>query len=393
MSNFAVQYLGSRPKGITPQAARARLHEACQRLPISMVLLDWEVSPQIEEAVAQETYSMGAKLYRWQTWLTGDSQADLPQEWATVGLDGNPIPGYENDPDFSFICPNRSAVQIFLSERLEAIAAKGIYQGIFLDRIRFPSPALDPAHLLGCFCRDCTRMAADTGLELENARRAIRSMLEQPETAIELAQALLDDPGRSNNPLSQYLDFREQSISHVVWEAKQLAVSLGLEIGLDCFSPSLTRMVGQNLAALGTYSDWIKLMTYPRVWGPAGVSFELLGLVDWLLNYGLPENDVLSIVRSSSRLPVPQTRKEFCASGLPSSSVKLELERCRSETTGPLLAGIPLVELKTIHESTDSEINGDLQASRAADGLVLSWDLWQIPLRHLETIRQIWDII
>jgi hypothetical protein len=56
-----------------------------------------------------------------------------------------------------------------------------------------------------------------------------------------------------------------------------------------------------------------------------------------------------------------------------------------------LLAGIALVEVVSIHESTKEQIRADLLASRAADGLVLSWDLWQIPLEHLDTIRNIWE--
>jgi len=386
MTTFAVQYLGSRPKDATPQEVRARLREACERLPITMVLLDWDLPPATEVAVAEETSRQHAKLYRWQTWLTGDSQTDLPPEWATVGLDGNPIPGHDNSPDFTFVCPNHSGVEDFLSERLAAIAARGLFQGIFLDRIRFPSPAADPSTHLGCFCRHCVRLAADAGLDLELVHRYVRSL-----SAKSFVRGLLGKPEMPGSPLEAFLDFREKSITRTVQAVRKQANQLGLSIGLDCFSPALTRMVGQNLTDLDKTCDWIKLMIYPRVFGPAGISFELLGLTNLLIKHGLSESDALTCVREASELPIPVTKAELGKAGLGSATLAQEIQRGREKGITDLLAGVALVEMKGVHESTPEQILADLRASRAADGLVLSWDLWQIPLEHLDTIRNLWE--
>jgi hypothetical protein len=56
-----------------------------------------------------------------------------------------------------------------------------------------------------------------------------------------------------------------------------------------------------------------------------------------------------------------------------------------------LLAGIALVEMKAVNESTPEQVQADLKAARAADGLVISWDLWQTPLERLEPIRSLWE--
>ncbi len=55
-----------------------------------------------------------------------------------------------------------------------------------------------------------------------------------------------------------------------------------------------------------------------------------------------------------------------------------------------LLAGVALVEMKKIHEATPEQIQADLVASRSANGLVISWDLWFTPLDYLDTIRVLW---
>ncbi len=328
MTTFAVQYLGSRPKDATPASVRQRLREACQRLPISMVLLDWDLPPAIEEAVAEEALSKKALLYRWQTWLTGNSRTDLPPEWATIGLDGNPIPGHKGDPDFTFICPNRPAVDEFLAERLESIAARGLFQGIFLDRIRFPSPTPDPSKYLGCFCRSCQSLAADRGFDLLALQQNIQSLIHQANSPSTLVSSLL---GKADGPepLERFLNFRQDSISHIVQSASHLAGSLGLQVGLDCFSPALTRLVGQDLNSLNKYCEWIKVMTYPRVFGPAGISFELLDLLDWLVKSGLDEKTALAVIQDASGLSMPPSRADLRRSGLKPESIAQEIQRGR----------------------------------------------------------------
>ncbi|HTX90718.1 MAG TPA: hypothetical protein VMC09_05825 [Anaerolineales bacterium] len=391
MTSFAVQYLGSRPKDITPQQARERLRIACDRLPISMVLLDWDLPLEVEEAVAKEANALNVRLYRWQTWLTGDSRTPVPPEWAVLGLDGRPVPGHAGNPDFTFFCPNRPGVQDFLAKRLEGIAALGYFQGIFLDRIRFPSPAVDPASHLGCFCKSCTRKAAETGLDLNLVRRYIDSLITDADGARHFVSSLLGRPETPAILLEAFLDFREQNITDVIETTTHQADELRLSVGLDCFSPALTRMVGQDLTELDRHCDWIKLMIYPRVFGPAGISFELLGLTNWLIERGLTESKALKCLRDGSGLPVPTKKSELAKAGLGSETLALEIQRGRRKGITDLLAGVALVKVKTIHESSPKQIQEDLKACRAADGLVLSWDLWQIPLETIDAIHRIWD--
>ena len=386
MTVFAAQYLEYPPPDASPADIRARLREACQRLPISLVLLGWDLPSHLEEAAAEETARQNASLYRWQPWLTGDARTSFPHEWATVGPGGAPIPSFQDDPAFSFFCPNHREATDFLLERLNRIAARGLYQGIFFDRIRFPSPAADPSTHLGCFCADCIRLAAAAGLDLETVRRTIQAL-----PAEVLVRSLLGKPDDPTSPLEAFLDFREESITRTIQAAAQKARSLGLDVGLDCFSPALTRMTGQNLPALDKTCDWIKIMTYPRVHGPAGLPFELLGFANWMTNRGVPEPSALRCLAEASGLAIPPTKVELRQAGLGSGTIAHEIECGRSLGVTRLLAGIALVEMKAVNESTPEQVQADLKAARAADGLVISWDLWQTPLERLEPIRSLWE--
>ena len=245
----------------------------------------------------------------------------------------------------------------------------------------------DPAAHLGCFCSSCVRLAADAGLDLQVIRLELQKLLSTPAGALSLGRGLLNPSEPGTESLQAFLDFREQSITRMLEATSNQAFQHGLSLGLDCFSPILARMVGQELTSLNALCSWVKLMTYPRVWGPAGLSFELLGLVDWLVNrYNLSEAGVFAGLGKVTGFTFPSSRSAFRQDGLPSDSITLEIQRGRVMGLTTLLAGVALVQLPGIHESTPYQIQSDLHACQSADGLVLSWDLWHIPLAVLETI-------
>jgi len=399
MKTFAVQYLEDGPgvAAIAPGDARARLRAALERLPISYVLLGWNLPPALVGACREEAICAGAQLFRWHPLLTGDGTFVPRPEWQTVGLDGNPVPGFRGMPEFTFVCPNRPAVREAALSHLYDVLQCGDYQGVFLDRIRYPSPAADPARLLACFCDDCRRAALAERLDLEAIRQHIRTLLATPERIPAFVRALLDplapetlDPDLA--ALGAFLDFRARSVTRFVQASADLIHAKGLAVGLDCFSPALARMVGQELDGLASHSEWIKIMSYGHTFGPAGLPFELLGLADWMVvQQSASETEALERLSLATRLPLPPTRAALREDGLTPDALAAEVRRAHAAGVGTLLAGIELVEMERVTCLNQAQITADLHALRTAgaDGLVLSWDLWHIPLERLELVRTI----
>ena len=400
MAAFAIQYLEDGPgiAEIVPDDARARLRAACQRLPISLVLIGWNLPYALVHACSEEAERAGAHLFRWHPLLTGDGTFVPRPEWQTVGLDGDPVPGFRGMPEFTFVCPNRPAVREAVLHHLYNVLQRGDYHGVFLDRIRYPSPAANPARLLACFCDDCQRAASAEGFDLESARRDIRRLAATPEHALSLVRALLDPlTPASTDPalaaLCAFLDFRARSITRFLQAVADLVHAEGLAVGLDCFSPALTHMVGQDLGTLDTHCEWIKIMAYGHTLGPAGLPFELLGLTDWLVSQrAVSESETMEWLSLATRLPLPPTRAALREQGLPPEALAAETRRARAIGVSTLLAGIELVEIEGVARLNQAQIAADLRAfhEAGADGLVLSWDLWHIPLERLELVRAIW---
>jgi hypothetical protein len=143
MAIFSIQYLESSPEiaQITPDAARSRLQAALDRLPISFVLLGWDLPDPLLNVCADTCEQARAQLYRWHPLLTGNGMFIPRPEWQVINLNGDPIPGFQRMPEFTFVCPNRPAVREAVLAHVRAVLNDDRYQGVFLDRIRYPSPA------------------------------------------------------------------------------------------------------------------------------------------------------------------------------------------------------------------------------------------------------------
>ncbi len=396
---LAIQYLEESPElaGLDAEEVGARLHDALQRLPLDIVILGWSVLPRLVDACACKAARAGARLYRWQPMLAG-CVPQIDPRWRVVGLDGEPVPGYLDKPEFTFICPNNEAAVQAVLDEFKCQLSSGPYQGVFLDRIRFPSPASNPARSLGCFCDSCRQAAAGEGLDLDAVRGVIQAMARtfkgRKQFLSQLFSAHSLTPGIEKlDQLGRYLAFRERSISCFVEKASAIAWRAGLKVGLDCFSPALARMVGQNLGVLSASCDWIKIMTYGHCLAPAGLPYELMGLANWL-EPAAPdsEREALHAVSQAGRLALPPAYDDLRRQGIRPPELAAEVVRARQAGITTLLAGIELVDLAGVTALDPAQIRADLRAFRRAgpDGLVLSWDLWRVPLERLDLVREAW---
>ena len=394
---IAIQYLEHHsPEQHNPQAVRQRLQDAFDLLPVSLVLLGWNTPRPLVDVCAEITATRSARLFLWHPLLTSDGVFFPLPEWRTIGLDGESIPGYHGEPAFTFVCPNRPAARQAALQRLSTVLSDCPCQGVFLDRIRFPSPAAAPDTQLACFCEDCRQAASQEDLDLEAVQLFLNTRLTHPEGCSSLVESLLTPRHARSEAdlLESFLDFRQRSITRLVQEAASLAAAQGKAVGLDCFSPHLTRMVGQDLSELGAESEWIKIMTYTHTLAPAGLPFELLGLAGWLNNrYQFSRLQALRCLVETGGLPLTTSLSELHTRGLPPEAISTEIELGHALGVHRLLVGAALVDLPGINSASADQHAADLAACSAAgaDGLVLSWDLWHIARERLEQVANIFS--
>jgi hypothetical protein len=392
--DISAQYLegGHSAAGISAEEARSRLRETFELVPLVRVLLGWDLDLAVVEACANECARHRCDLYLWQPLLAEHGAFPGDPRWRVIGLGGRPAPGLDATPEFTFICPNRIEARVKAREDLSSALAGGHYQGIFLDRIRYPSPASDFSGQFACFCDACRAAARASDLDLLAVQSELLRLLPRREGRHAMISAMLSSfpPPESDTSIrsfSRMLDFRQKSISSFVAEITEAARSSGLKVGLDCFSPALARMVGQDLSTLAKCADWIKVMTYARAFAPASLPYEAVGLADWLMSIeGETEQAAIDCIAGATGWQLPTSRDAIRAGGLSASVLTQELQRGRSAGPRQLLAGVELVEIPSVVQLNPRQIRLDAEAVHAAmpDGVVLSWDLWHMPADRLE---------
>jgi len=397
---LTIQYLEDSPDlaQLDQKLVVNKLRAAAERLPFTHLLIGWRVPLPLLKACRTEAERLGIRFLRWQPLLTTDKDFQSDPTWQTEGLTGGKVAGYRGMPEFTFFCPNHPAMQDAIYEHLDKLIHQGIYQGFFLDRARFPSPSADPINNLACFCEHCQRKAAEDGMDLEGIRQEILRNTLEPEGRIALVKALLagkpePEQAEQSSGLGQFLAFRKRSVQDILTLISQALREARLEIGLDSYSPSLTHMVGQELKTMSVRVDWIKLMTYAHTLAPAGIPFELSGLLHYLsTTTHLGEEQALELMGQTIGLPLPTSFGSLKEEGLSPLALEKEAKFGVDACSVPALAGMELVEFEGVTRLIPDQIRADLMAIKRAGsaGLAISWDLLHIPLDWLVLVRQVY---
>ena len=400
MSTIAIQYLEGLAH-IPVEKARNKLRAAFDILPIAKVLLGWNLPEPLVTMCAEECKKNGTSLYRWQPLLTSDGNFKPAPEWYTIGFNNKPVPGFQQLPEFTFACPNRPEVKEAVHNNLKQLIDSGPYRGVFLDRIRFPSPTAAPEQHLACFCKECEKKAASQGLDFKLVHKGIASLLSDTAGIKTLIHLLFNPEFPANETdielkaVHAFLSFRAESITNFVKDVYLEATKKGLSVGLDCFSPALTWTVGQDLSSLTACSDWIKIMSYAHTFGVAGLPFEFIHIIKWLIKEKrFSEPEAIQLLSEATHLPFPATIKEIREKGFSPETLSIETKRALHAGNKNCLTGIELVDEEEVTNLTTEQITADLESfhDASASGLVLSWDLWFIPLERLELVKNIWKL-
>jgi hypothetical protein len=297
---------------------------------------------------------------------------------------------------FRFVCPNNPAVRQKVVRRLRELLARYAFAGVFLDKIRFPSPANGVDEMLSCFCDHCRAAAASVDLDLDSvvkilADRAIDPCASLAETNCAEASQWLDALLVSSRILSRFLRFRADSVAALVAELAEQARRMRRKVSLDLFSPCLASLVGQDYERLKQHCDWAKPMTYRLAQGPAGLRLEIPALIVGIASrFGLDEARILEWSARHAAFDkdmLLETRER----AVPISFIQAEIEAAvRAMAPIPVYFGLELVRQPGVIEVDPAHVVDMVKAGRAANaaGLVISWDLMHAPMDGVRALAQ-----
>jgi hypothetical protein len=331
--------------------------------------------------------------------IEGLEDSDLVVNWRgerSRGWGGWSEKGGEVEETFRFVCPNNPAVRRKTVSRLRQLLANYDFAGVFLDKIRLPSPANGVDEMLSCFCGHCRDAAERVDLDLDAVVKALADRAMDPrgshgEIRGDEPSPWLDALLAGSPVLSRFFRFRADSVAHLVGELEEEAQRMGRKVSLDLFSPCLAGLVGQDYARLKRHCDWAKPMTYRLARGPAGLRLEIPALIEGVASrFGLDE---ARIVEWSARHAafdkdmLVETRKR----AVPMSFIQAEIDAAvRALAPVPVYFGLELVRQPGVIDVDPAHVADMVKAGRAANaaGLVISWDLMHVPIDCVRALAE-----
>ncbi len=331
--------------------------------------------------------------------IEGMEDSDLVVNWRgerSRGWRGWAENGGGVEETFRFVCPNNSSAREKTVRRLRELLARYDFAGVFLDKIRLPSPANSVDETLSCFCGHCRDAAKDVHLDLDSvikvlADGAIDPCALRPEATGDEASSWLDALVAGSPILSHFLRFRANSVAALVAELAGEARRLGRKVSLDLFSPCLAPLVGQDYRRLKQHCDWAKPMTYRLALGPAGLRLEIPALVGGVARrFGIDEAHILDWCSRHAALDRTMFL-ETQESAVPLSFIQSEIEAAvRTLAPAPVYFGLELIRQRGVIDVDPAHVVDMVKAGSAANaaGLVISWDLMHAPIDCVRALAE-----
>lgn len=247
---------------------------------IDGIIVGWSLEKPIYQWLREYTKEHGIELYLWfQVLAEYKSLGDFAE---VRTLNGRTLrsAAFDGDEEFSFYCPSHPDTFQSLTSIYERYFSDIGFDGVFLDRIRFPSPAADRNALFSCTCSFCMGKLEKLGIgrkDIEEVHMQLKKETEKG-AAFCIEEYKNGEYAFHSQKVAGYLNARTQLITDIVEALADYFRNKGMKVGLDLFAPFLSIFVGQNYTSLSKCADFIKPMLYRHTYTPAGMEYELDGM-------------------------------------------------------------------------------------------------------------------
>lgn len=215
-------------------------------------------------------------------------------------------------------CPSNRGLWERNLYQLESKLSELDVSGVFLDFVRFPSPA-NKEFFFSCFCSNCIDAANALGYDLDAIKAEITSF---------------------NSPsFNTWLRFKQDIITAYVTEFSR---RIKPEKGAFLFSPSIAPLVGQDYARLSPFLDMLLPMLYPEgSLGPACLGYEIYHFAELFPNASLKE--IYSYLALESR-GYPLNPASLRAVGLPDEAIVHESAKAAKQAGDKIFPTITVID-------------------------------------------------
>ena len=347
----------------TAEQIIGRIDTVSSMIPVTKVIIGWSLDKDIYKEVGTYLHSKNIKMLLWLPVFA--ETEEMCENSAATDLWGKIPSNYDlaAGEGFRFNCPsdpqNIANVVAIYDENFSDCG----FDGVFIDRIRTQSFVSGIQGVLNCGCPLCAAKFKEEGVDLETVKAEWEA---KGDNFLSVNGYTAEEGFFFTNPVAEaFFKAKGHIVSNAVAEVADALRNRGLEIGMDLYAPFMAPFVGQDYEILAAHADFIKPMLYRETFAPAGMGFEYD-----MLKAAAPE-----------------------AKGYPEFDMDLDFLHLQLEAMEPYDCGkFPGIEINYREEivpTSPEYVTESLEAvkSHGFDGTVLSWNIMEAPLAHLDCLK------
>jgi hypothetical protein len=341
-----------------------RLDAVIRRIPVKAVIIGWSTDKDIYWRVGRYLHGQKIDMFLWLPVFA--ETEDMCENSPALDLWGNVPANYDltAGEGFRFNCPSDAESVADIIDIYDSCFSDCGFDGVFLDRIRTQSFVSGVSGVLSCGCPGCSELFLEEGVDLQEVRDAWEAKGDEffsvsgytPQEGFVFADPLA----------AAFFKAKGKIVSESVATVADCFRNHGLKVGMDLYAPFMAPFVGQDYAILSEHADFIKPMLYRQTFAPAGMGFEY---------------DLL-------KKAVPG------ASGYADFAMDAEFLNSQLEAMEPYsCAKFPGIEInyrEGVAPTSPQYILESLDAvlSHGFDGAVLSWNIMEAPVNHIDCLKK-----
>ncbi len=339
-----------------------RIDTVSHQIPVEKVIIGWSLDKDVYRQVGDYLHARNIKMLLWMPVFA--ETEEVCQNTPAVDLWGRVPANYDlaAGEGFRFNCPTNRQNLTNIVALYDSLFSDCGFDGVFLDRIRTQSFVAGVSGVLGCGCQHCVQRFVAEGVDIA----AVKAEYESHGDDFFSVSSYSPDGGFTfQHPLAAaFFKAKGRIVSGAVAAVADSLRARGLLVGMDLYAPFMAPFVGQDYTILTRHADFIKPMLYRQTFAPAGMGFEY---------------DLL-------RKAVPD------AKGYPELQMDVQFLHTQLQAMEPYpCAKYPGVEINyraDIVPTSPQYVSESLKASlsHGFNGVVLSWNIMEAPLRNLESL-------
>ncbi len=322
----------------------------------SKVIVGWLADRNLYKELISVLRNKKKEIY---LWLPVFSEIESPTKIVTYNKEALKSFSFQEGENFDFYCPlSESNLNHFIGHyemNFEGLA----FDGVFLDKIRFPSFANGKEGVFSCFCNECLTKMKRSGLNSEAIINELKD-IKSDAWKLNTNEFIFDF---NNDILRDFFEFRQLELMKSIRTLEKYFRNKGMKVGYDLFAPEISYFTGQKVRAFAS-GDIIKPMYYRKTHAPAGMPFEIQA-INKSMDY--PVLNLEEVIRNDVMTKHLSQLKDL------NIYVGIEINK---------IDNIALSSVEYLQESFESIRKSGVK------GVVLSWDIMSAPKEHLETIEE-----